>query len=77
MLRLLMIFAFLLLITAREIAPGVLTWPLGSCSVDWHQRRALVLACPGVDMLRVWPLPFESPWWEDENDVPDRMTQEA
>lgn len=77
MLRLLLGLALLLLITAQEIAPGVLTWLLGSCSVDWHQGRALVLACPGHDMLRLLPLPFESPWWEDENEVPDRMTQEA
>ena len=28
--------------------------------------RTLVLACPGVDAIRLWPLPVEQPWDEDE-----------
>jgi hypothetical protein len=23
------------------------------------------LACPGVDYVKVWPLPVVQPWWED------------
>ena len=29
------------------------------------QPRTLVLACPGVDAIRLWPLPVEKPWVED------------
>jgi hypothetical protein len=31
-----------------------------------------VVACPGRDMIKVWPLPMETPWWEDEGEWPDR-----
>ena len=24
-----------------------------------------MVACPGQDMIKVWPLPVERPWWED------------
>lgn len=49
-----------------ELAPGVVVHDIGPCALDWHRARpALVLACPGRDMLRVWPLPFMSPWFED------------
>jgi hypothetical protein len=27
--------------------------------------RTLVLACPGVDAIRFWPLPVQQPWEED------------
>jgi hypothetical protein len=27
--------------------------------------RTLVLACPGVDAIRLWPLPVQQPWEED------------
>ena len=26
--------------------------------------RTLVLACPGVDAIRLWPLPVQQPWDE-------------
>jgi hypothetical protein len=43
------------------------TVPLGRCDVDWHGDRGIVaLACVGRDMIKVWPLPVETPWWEDE-----------
>jgi hypothetical protein len=32
--------------------------------------RALVLARPGRDMLRLWPLPPVSPWLEDAPSAP-------
>jgi hypothetical protein len=28
--------------------------------------RTLVLACPGVDAIRFWPLPVQQPWEKDE-----------
>ena len=27
--------------------------------------RTLVLACPGVDAIRLWPMPMQQPWEED------------
>jgi hypothetical protein len=42
------------------------THTIGPCDLDWHNERpALVLACPGRDMIRVWPLPVEQPGWAD------------
>lgn len=49
-----------------ELVPGVIVHDIGPCALDWHWARpALVLTCPGQDMLRVWPLPVMSPWFED------------
>jgi hypothetical protein len=34
--------------------------------VDWHVDRGIVAAaCVGQDLIRVWPLPVKTPWWED------------
>ena len=27
----------------------------------------IALACPGVDMIRLWPLPVQQPWFEDHD----------
>jgi hypothetical protein len=55
-----------LVFQARETVPGATSRPLGPCSVDWFSERpALVLACPRTDMIRLWPLPVEHPWFED------------
>ena len=55
-----------LLFQGQEAVPGVITRPLGPCDVDWFENRGgvLVLGCPHMDMLRLWPLPVEQPWWE-------------
>ena len=51
--------------TGRERVPGVFTHAIGPRDVDWYgARSALVVACPGQDMIRVWPLPVEQPWFE-------------
>jgi hypothetical protein len=26
--------------------------------------HAVALACPGVDYIRLWPLPVTQPWWD-------------
>ena len=52
--------------TGYEIVAGVWTHDLGPCALDWHREQStLVLACAGQDMIRVWPLPLEEPWFED------------
>jgi hypothetical protein len=30
-----------------------------------HRMNTLVLACPRTDMIRLWPLPVQQPWFED------------
>jgi len=52
--------------TGAERVPGVVTHAIGPCDVDWYGARpALVVVCPGQDLIRVWPLPVEQPWIED------------
>jgi len=40
---------------------------VGPCDVEWFERRgdAIILAYPRTDLIRIWPLPVEQPWWED------------
>ena len=46
--------------TGRERVPGVVTHSIGLCDVDWFgEQSELVVACPGQDLIRVWPLPVE------------------
>ena len=55
-----------LVFDAREIAPGVTARPLKECDLLWFSKRqALVLACPGVDLVRLWPWPPMRPWVEE------------
>ena len=52
----------------------MVTHTIGPCDLDWHSgRRALVVACVGRDMIRVWPLPVEQPWWEHTEDETARV----
>jgi hypothetical protein len=42
--------------------------------VDWHVDRGIVaVACDGRDLIRVWPLPMEQPWFEDKVECPDKL----
>jgi hypothetical protein len=50
----------------RWLTPDVYTVPLGRFDVDWHVDRGIMaVACVGRDLIRLWPLPVEQPWWED------------
>jgi len=52
--------------SGHELAPGIITRPVGACVVDWHTKRgAPVLACPRQDMTRLWPLPMIHPRFGD------------
>ena len=61
-----------LLFQGRTIAPGVVVRPLGPCDVDWFDKwaGAVVLACPHTDLIKVWPLPVQQPWYEDSFEPP-------
>lgn len=55
-----------LLFQWREIVPGVIVRPLGPCDVQYHAEwHATVLACPRTDLIKLWPLPIDQPWYED------------
>ena len=55
-----------LIFQPRELVPGVVARPLGSCDLDWHaKQQMLILACPHTDLIRIWPLPVILPWCED------------
>ena len=46
----------------------MVTHTIGPCDLDWHSERpALAVACVGHDLIRVWPLPVERPWFVDES----------
>ena len=50
----------------REVVPGVIARPLGACDVEYYAEwHATVLACPHTDLIKLWPLPVEQPWYED------------
>ena len=60
------IFGHWVVFQRREVVPGVIARPLGTCDVEYYAEwHATVLACPGVDLIKVWPLPIEQPWYED------------
>jgi len=48
----------------RKLVEGVWTLNLDThCHLHYHANiPALALACPGVDYIRLWPLPLERPW---------------
>ena len=58
--------------TAEESIEGVWTVRLRSCYLDYHANiHAVALACPGVDYIKLWPLPVEQPWQETPDPLPD------
>jgi hypothetical protein len=69
--RLNWLFIAVLLVTTiwlsgRWITPDVFALPLGACDLTIYQdRQFAVIACPGHDLIRIWPLPIISPWFED------------
>ena len=55
-----------------ELIPHVYTLDLGPCAIDYYTPPAqpqvtLTAACPGRDMLRLWPWPPVTPWDEDHD----------
>lgn len=54
----------------QKLSDGVWSVEVGRCAVDYYtpptqDQRTLVLACPGVDLIRLWPWPPMQPWFED------------
>jgi hypothetical protein len=69
----------LLLSRSEQIKPVVTTIKLvAGCQLDFFDRtiqpnNTLVLACPGKDYVRLWPLPVMQPWFEDWLETPTPM----
>ena len=43
---------------------------INRCELDIYDKplqpfRTVVISCPRMDMIRVWPLPIQHPWFED------------
>ena len=61
------------LLTFRIYQPidGVIALRLfGRCELEYFDTtlqptNTLVLSCPRMDMIRLWPLPVVHPWFED------------
>ena len=52
--------------------PDVYALPLKRCVLDvFIDAGASVVACTRQDLIRVWPLPMETPLWEDAIRMPD------
>lgn len=55
----------------HEFVEGVWTVRLRSCYLDHHTPiHAVALACPGVDYIKLWPLPVEGPWQQTPDPLP-------
>lgn len=56
-----------LIFQGREVVPGVIARPVGPCDVEWFGARGgmVVIACPHTDLIKLWPLPIEQPWFEN------------
>ena len=63
-------YAFLASRTSEGV-PGATSLKLvARCELIYFDTRlqpvhTLVLACPRMDMIRLWPLPVQRPWFED------------
>jgi hypothetical protein len=71
----------LLSLRPYSIVDGVTGFGLaGGCKLYHFNQPAQpmntwVLACPRKDMIRLWPLPVQQPWFEDWwRDKPDLLT---
>lgn len=62
----LLVAAAISLALQSPLPGGVFALPLGACELwAYGDQQAAAIACPGHDLIRVWPLPVMSPWFED------------
>lgn len=66
-----LILAGLIALRTYQRIPGVVAVRLlAGCEVEIYDSSVqpvstIVLACPRVDSIRLWPLPVLQPWYED------------
>ena len=59
-----------------SVVDGVTSFRLvGRCELEFYDTTTqpmttLVLACPRMDMVRLWPFPIIHPWFEDWHETP-------
>jgi hypothetical protein len=63
-------YGFLRLRTVETVPGAVSTELPGRCAIIQFGRGlqpvyTIVLACPMMDMIRLWPLPVQQPWFDD------------
>jgi len=65
-----LLVALLIWIALRSPPVGnVVALPLGTRGLwTYTDRQVIVVACPRHDLIRIWPLPVISPWFEDPFD---------
>ena len=49
--------------------------PLSDGGDTIQPLRTLALACPGIDYIRLWPLPIQQPWDEDWWEIVDEAVR--
>lgn len=69
-------FGLLMLRTIGTIPDAISTELPGRCEIIQFGRGlqpvyTVVLACPRMDMIRLWPLPVQQPWFEDMQEKQD------
>jgi len=47
---------------------------VGGCQLQYytppaHPENTLVITCPGMEMMRLWPLPMDQPWVEESQKI--------
>jgi len=68
-------YGFLRLRTVETIPGGASTELPGRCEIiqfdsGLQPTYTVVQACPRMDMIRIWPLPVQQPWFEYEFNIP-------
>lgn len=70
------LLTLLLVSRSKEIVPGVTAVRLvGGCQVELYDTSAqpvftVAFSCPGVDTIRLWPLPVLQDWQEKPDPIP-------
>jgi hypothetical protein len=74
------ILCVLLLASRTErVIPGVIAVTLfGDCQVEFYDTTiqpvfTLALACPRVDVIRLWPFPVKQPWNEKQIPIYEKV----
>jgi hypothetical protein len=71
-------YGFLLLNTNEIIPDAVSTKLPGRCEIirfgrGLQSEYTIALARPRMDMIRLWPLPVQQPWFEDKHIPADNL----
>ncbi len=73
-----LIFLYLTTGGVYKLTDTVWSAKLGArCELDFHTSiGAVALSCPGVDYMRLWPLPVVQPWSENPDPIRGWIAEE-